>query len=457
MAVKPSKVDLNATSVDILNTVRTELGAPYSNMVPYANGTTESIRSVGDAIMSYEATQNAFLSALINRIAKVVITSKNFYNPWSFMKQGLLEMGETVEELFVNLVPINQFDPAIAESELYKRVIPDVRSAFHPMNYQKFYKITVSNDQLRQAFLSWQGITDLISKIIESIYKSANYDEFLVMKYLLAKKALAGNLYSVHVDALSADTASDLVRTIKGISTDMAYPKTKYNEAGVTTNTERFDQFIITSAESNAYIDVDVLAAAFNMDKVEFMGHRVEVDSFSEFPEDRMAEIFANDPNYTPFTPTEINALNNVLALVIDRNFMQIYDNFYNMTEKYNSQGLYWNYFYHVWKTYSTSPFSNAVVFTTDTPAITSVSVAPSAVTVNKGQTAQLTATVVTTGLAPKTVTWSMTTTTDNSYVDQNGLVHVGSDETLTSLTVRATSTYDDTKYSDSTITVPSA
>ena len=143
MAVKPSKVDLNATSVDILNTVRTELGAPYSNMVPYANGTTESIRSVGDAIMSYEATQNAFLSALINRIAKVVITSKNFYNPWSFMKQGLLEMGETVEELFVNLVPINQFDPAIAESELYKRVIPDVRSAFHPMNYQKFYKITV--------------------------------------------------------------------------------------------------------------------------------------------------------------------------------------------------------------------------------------------------------------------------------------------------------------------------
>ena len=32
------------------------------------------------------------------------------------------------------------------------------------MNYQKYYKTTIQNDQLRQAFLSWQGITDLIAK-----------------------------------------------------------------------------------------------------------------------------------------------------------------------------------------------------------------------------------------------------------------------------------------------------
>lgn len=53
------------------------------------------------------------------------------------------------------------------------------------MNYQKFYPTTVSNDQLRQAFLSWQGITDLIGRIIEQLYTGANYDEFLVMKYSL--------------------------------------------------------------------------------------------------------------------------------------------------------------------------------------------------------------------------------------------------------------------------------
>mgnify|MGYP000075391992 FL=1 len=73
---------------------------------------------------------------------------------------------------------------------MFKREIPDVRAAFHILNYQKFYKATISNDQLRQAFLSWQGITDLIAKIVDSMYTGANYDEFLTMKYMLARNIL---------------------------------------------------------------------------------------------------------------------------------------------------------------------------------------------------------------------------------------------------------------------------
>ena len=41
------------------------------------------------------------------------------------------------------------------------------------------------------------------------------------------------------------------------------------------------------------------------------------------------------------------------------------------MTEKYVAGGLYWNYFYNVWKTCSISPFSNAVVFVTNSATIT--------------------------------------------------------------------------------------
>ena len=60
-----------------------------------------------------------------------------------------------------------------------------------------------------------------------------------------------------------------------------------------------------------------------------------------------------------------------VKAVLVDENFFQVYDNKDQFTEKYVASGLYWNYFYHVWKTVSTSDFSNAVVFVLDSATLT--------------------------------------------------------------------------------------
>src|SRR5699024_706213 len=102
--------------------------------------------------------QNEFLNALINRIARVVITSKSYDNPWNMFKKGFIEMGETVEEIFIDLIKPFQYDPAVAENELFKREKPDVKSAFHYINYQKFYKVTVERQELRKAFLTYDGV-----------------------------------------------------------------------------------------------------------------------------------------------------------------------------------------------------------------------------------------------------------------------------------------------------------
>ena len=160
------------------------------------------------------------------------------------------------------------------------------------------------------------------------------------------------------------------------------------------------------------------------------------------------------DPTYVEITPAELTALDNIPALIIDRDWFMVFDNFYNFTEQYNGQGLYWNYFYHVWKTFSASPFANAVLFTTDTPAITSVTVTPSTASVGKGSTLQLAATVVADGFASKEVTWKVTGGTD-STISSSGLLTVGAGETGSSLTVTATSVVDDTKSGTATITVP--
>ena len=176
MATIPSYVQLTSSSVDILNAIRNSASANYRNYVPEATASADSIRDIGAVIMQFPVLQNEFLTALINRIGRVIVTSKMYSNPWSMFKKGIMEYGETIENIFVNIAEPFQYDPAVAESQLYKRNMPDVRAAFHILNYQKFYKDTIQEKHLRQAFLSWDGVTELISKITESMYTASNYD-----------------------------------------------------------------------------------------------------------------------------------------------------------------------------------------------------------------------------------------------------------------------------------------
>ena len=398
MATKPKIVTLTNNSVDVLNAIRNSASINYRDYVPVATADADSIREIGATIMDYPALQNEFLNALVNRIGRVILTSKSYQNPWAMFKKGFLEFGETIEEVFTNLAKPFQFDPAVAENEIFKREIPDVRSAFHVLNYQKFYKATVSQEQLRMAFMSWDGVTSLISSIVESMYTAANYDEFITMKYLLCKRMVSGEMYWANPrQDMSQFTGKDIVKSIRQCSDNLTFLSPKYNLAGVYNSTEKNNQYIIIPSKWMAEFDVEVLAAAFNMDKVEFMGHVVVVDSFTELDAARLNELFKDDPTYTEFSEFELTNLGAVAAVLVDKDFFMIFDNLQNFTENYNGQGLYWNYFYHVWKTFSTSPYANAILFTNmtgnDWGGVT-IEVTPSAATVLPGQSVQLKAVI---------------------------------------------------------------
>lgn len=454
----PNAMKLTKKSVDILNAIRNSASVNYRDYVPKATDNLDSIREIGAVIMNYPVLQNEFLNALVNRIGRVMITSKMFTNPWAMFKKGMLDFGETIEEIFVNIAKPFKYDPAVAENKVFAREIPDVRAAFHILNYQRFYKATIQQEQLRQAFLSWDGVTQLIAKIVDSMYTGANYDEFQVMKYMLAKHILNGELYPVSVDAVSAANMKAIVSKIKGVSNNMTFPKTKYNLTGVTTHTEKTEQYIIVNADFDATMDVEVLASAFNMDKAEFIGHRVMVDGFGDLDVARLNELFKDDTAYTPLTDAELEALNAIPAVLCDRDYFMIFDNLYNFTEQYNGEGLYWNYWYHVWKTFSVSPFANAAVFVPGTPAVDSVTVTPSTATVYVGQSIQLTAEVATENFASKAVNWTVDSDAeaDGVTVDIYGNVSVPEDATVESVTVTATSVFDNTVSGAATITVAS-
>ena len=428
MATKPKIVTLTNNSVDVLNAIRNSASINYRDYVPIATADADSIREIGATIMDYPALQNEFLNALVNRIGRVILTSKSYQNPWAMFKKGFLEFGETIEEVFTNLAKPFQFDPAVAENEIFKREIPDVRSAFHVLNYQKFYKATVSQEQLRMAFMSWDGVTSLISSIVESMYTAANYDEFITMKYLLCKRMLSGEMYLAQypIELENTPTAKDQIKLIRNYSNNLTFLSPNYNIAGVYNSTEKNNQYIIIPSNRMAEFDVEVLAAAFNMDKVEFMGHVVMVDSFTNLDTARLNELFKDDPTYTPISSAEYLSLNEVVAVILDRDYFMIFDNLQNFTENYNGQGLYWNYFYHVWKTFSTSPYANAVLFTSIGVAWLEarIAVTPSAATVLPGQSVQLKAVI--TGASPflsKAIDWE--SNSEYATVNKSGVVTV--------------------------------
>ena len=454
MPTTPQLVTLTNSSVDVLNAIRNNASVNYQNYVPIATPDAQSVREIGAIIMDNVSLQNEFINTLINRIGRVYVTSRLYDNPWAQFKKGILDFGENIEEIFVELAKAQQYDPDTASAQFAKRVIPDVRSAFHILNYKKFYKNTIQNNSLRQAFLSWDGITDLITKIVESMYTAANYDEFNVMKYMVARKILDGRMYVSEVDEVTTANMPAIVAAIKGISNDMTFMKTDYNIAGVHTYTNKDDQFLIVNSKFEAQMNVDVLAAAFNMDKAEFSGHMVLVDSFGSMDTARLAELFAGDSTYEEISAAELAALDKIPAILIDREWFMVYDNLLQMDEMYIGEGMYWQYWLHVWKTFSVSPFANGVTFVPATPTVTSVTISPTAASISgtTGGTLQCSVVVATTNFAPQDVAY--TSDTEGVTVTSAGLVAVPAGTSAGSVKITATSLYDSTKKSVCTITV---
>lgn len=358
MAKRIAVTSLQGSTIDILNTIRANLGVEYQNSVPEVV-TSADIPKVGDVLYGYPALANQFLSALINRIALVRVKSAVFNNAYAKFKKGYLEFGETVEEVFVNITKAREFSSDKAEARELRKTLPDVRAAFHTMNYRVQYPVSITDEEFRMAFTSSNGVEDLIAKIVSAINVAAEYDEYLLFKYLLIKGVTQGAVYPVEIGT----TMTDAAKAFRGMSNKLTFMSTKYNQAGVHNVTGKSDQYIFMDSEYNAQYDVEVLASAFNMDKADFMGKLELIDDFTTFDNDRFSVIVEASDQIELVTEEELALMANVKAILLDDEWFQVYDNLSKFTEKYVASGLYWNYFYNVWKTVSYSPFSNAVVF----------------------------------------------------------------------------------------------
>lgn len=367
----PKKVavsKLNASTIDILNVIRKNASAAYQDSVPEVAVETD-IPKVGEVLFGYPAFANEFISSLMNRIAQVRVRSAVFNNPYVDLKKGLITYGESIEEIFVQIAKARPFSYEKAAARELKRTMPDVKSAFHVMNWNVQYPITFTFTDLQKSFLSMEGVQDLIARIVDSIYKGAEYDEFLLFKALIIMGVTSGNMYPVAIG--DGTDLNEAAVQFRGMSNQLTFMSTKYNNAKVATVTPKENQVIFMSAKFNAAFDVEVLARAFNMDRADFMGRLYLIDDFTTFDNDRFDEIRAESDMIPEITSDQLELMQNVVAILVDKEWFQVYDNVMKFTETFVASGDYWNYFYRVQKTVSYSPFSNAVVFVTNSATIT--------------------------------------------------------------------------------------
>lgn len=347
-----------AQSWDIMNSIREEASPAFQQYVPLADA--QNVAQVGAGVTFNTEILNEAVNALVNRIGLTVIKSLYFRNPLAKFKKGKLEYGFSIQDIYVDIVKAHKFDAEKAESEIFGREQTNVQSLFHELNRKEFYKVTVEEDQVKTAFVSWNHFDNFLSKIIQTMFTSAEVDDFKYTKLLLDNYAAKGFYKVVKVPNPSTDPKG-FVRIMKEYSNLMEFPRTDLNAMGVTQATAKENQYLFTDARVNARMDVDVLASAFNMDKVNFIGHNTMIDQFA--------------------TP-------NVAGILVDEDFFMIYDKEFKTRNQANGQGLYINYWLHVWQVLSVSRFSNAIMFVYDDTVlpVTGAIISPALIKINRGE-----------------------------------------------------------------------
>ena len=160
---------------DIVNAIRNSSSDSFQQYVPLAD--RDNVLAVAAGIQMSQSVRNEFIENLVDRIGLVIVKRALLQNPLKKFKKGQMGQGRTIEEIFTDITQAKKYDPADAETTVFKRQIPNVKVLFHERNRQEFYEQTISDEQLKTAFTSWEAFGDFVSSIINAIYNSREIDE----------------------------------------------------------------------------------------------------------------------------------------------------------------------------------------------------------------------------------------------------------------------------------------
>lgn len=302
-----------ASNVDITNLVASMGSTDLHTRIGTA--TEQNIGNIGTTILNYSVVKNEFLNVLVNKICGQIFMNKVYTNPLSFFEKEPVPYGSTLESVFTDLIQSKNFNENFGTNDVSSLIgveKPPTKTEYYSKNFEKKYKISVSDLQLRTAFLNPNGLQNLINQVLTVPTNSRNFDDFQLMKGLLAnastKEVTLATTYKTANDDVKAKM---LTKQTRAIVDRFGMMSKIFNIQGIYTFTNSQNIVIITTPEVSANLDVELLATAFNMEKAE-MGRRiVKIDSFQKYnattkayEADANVELMVIDEDYIQFRRT---------------------------------------------------------------------------------------------------------------------------------------------------------
>ncbi len=326
-------------SIGVLNNIRLNASEEYKNRIPVA--TQENITNIGNALQQYTLLYNEFCNALVNKIGKTILESKLFENRLARFKSGTVLDQKDVEEIFIEMAKAEgSYDP-LGSNPLGRREAPDVKVIYHRQNRQDVYCITIGDVDFLRVFKSEATLDSFISRLINTVYSGANYDEWLAMKNLVATYDGYFEVECTQIEDGSKvdqhNTAVDFIKNLRKVVMDVSFPSTKFNKAGVMTWSNPSEMVLLINKDLLTEIDVEVLSKAFNMGKTDIQVEVVPMDDFG--------------------------SMSDTMAILVDKDWFRVYDTLSHFEPQRNAHGMFTNYFYHVHQILSASTFKNAIRF----------------------------------------------------------------------------------------------
>lgn len=430
---------------DVMNAIRNVSSNLYQERIPET--TQANIQQNIRDIMNYTPSRNEFVDGFINQIGMRLSRFLSWSNPMAQFKIGMLEYGDTIEEYQVGLAKAYEYndDREELEKSIFSMERPDVSVAHHKINRKNYYKISINNDQLRQAFANPTGLSTLITQLLTVPTTSDQVDEFELMMSLIPEYEKAGGFFKVHVDDIgdedsTVSQAKRMIRSVRSMAANLQYPSRNYNAAKMMTFAPTDKLVMLITPEADAAIDVEALAAAFNIDSSSMPARKIVI-------------------------PKEKFGIPGVQAILTTEDFWVVADNLLETSNALNPVALHTNYFLHHWQVISASLYVPAIMYWTgpgddinqiETPVIsvdtlTAYNRAFETVTsVERGDFYGIVGQAITLPADGfnDAVRYELTGGSSHyTYITQSGQLHVGSDEPGLLLRVKATSV-DDNSFS---------
>ena len=316
-----------------------------------------------------DVTSKDLLSGdILVKTTKQEIESKVFEGIFGIFTRAMLDVGQQWEELEVANLEAEDFD-ASGTNPLTKKDM-SIASLYHKINRRKTFKATASDAQVKMSMISTDKMAVLASAIVNELYNSSAIADFEAMKTLLSDIGTANKIVLCDMNGNGGDMDA-LTKAIQSLARNMTLPSTHYNFSGFKKAfNKKEDLVLIIDSTTEAKLNVDSLASAFNMSKKDLVSNIIVVDQLPDIAYNAVKgtkEISLEIGEQTPVNVYKVNAegeeeiTGKVLAFLVDKKAIIRDPVERELTEQYNAKGRFTNYYLHCTDVLSYSTLKNAV------------------------------------------------------------------------------------------------